>query len=172
MNPAAEPQKRARLVDALVAHRKGPGGAEPNISAAAKAVGYAREHVSRLWNGEDPHLRLEVEARRSKAAAAPAVAQAPGAIAKTDRDELAERLVGVSRKALARLDAILSAETDGEIIDAHAQVKAAKVVLDLATAPAAKITARSAGPGGQVAELTASLTPEQLAHAAKEMFGS
>lgn len=164
MNPATEPEKRARLVEALAA------GPKPNVSRAAREVGYTREHVSRLWNGGDPSLRLEVERRRTAGAVVPQVA-APELPAKS-ADKLGPAIADGALEAVARLRTILGREPDGETMYASDQVKAAKVLLDLATAPAAKITARSAGPGGQVVEMTQALTPEQLAAAAEKMFGS
>lgn len=158
MNPAAEPEKRAALVDAL-ARGLSQGG-------AAKAVGYTREHVNRLWNGGDPQLRLEVERRRAEL---PFAAPAPV------KDQLGVAIADGALEAVGTLRKILAAQPDGETLFAGDQVRAAKVILSLARAPAKThvVTARTLGPGGaSEIQATTTMTPEQRQALAEKMFGA
>ena len=166
MNPASEPEKRAALVDALARGL--------SQGKAAREVGYTREHVNRLWNGGDPQLRLEVA--RRQAVAVSVEAQSPPVLQTVPNpDPLGAAIAEGALEAVAGLRRILAADADGETLYASDQVRAAKVILELARAPAkaAVVTARALGPGG-ASEITttATMTDEQRQALAEKLFGT
>lgn len=163
MNPATDPQARAKLLEAL----RAPGA---TVTGAATAAGYARTHVYKIARS-DAEVRAALGAivggrgRRAKDLPAAAGAQ----------DQLGRELGAGAVEAVARLRTILGREPDGETMYASDQVRAAKVLLDLVRAPAKAhvVTARTLGPGGaSEISATSTMTPEQREALAEKMFGS
>lgn len=147
-----EPEKRAQLIDALAAGR--------SKAAAARAVGWTREYVSRLWS-RDEALRAEVERRRVEVAVVPEVASPQ--LAQAARDELGQALAAGALEAVTVLRSI--AGTDPAQLDpgpAFARIKAAQALIAAAAGPRGTVTARAVDGAGRSVEVTSPVNAAEL----------
>lgn len=140
VNPALEPEKRAKLVQALASGM--------SKAQAARAAGYTREHVSRLW-AKDEQLRADVERRRGELAVVPEVAT-PATTEKA-RGALVDAVAAGALEAVERAREVLALKSSSPGVLA-AQAKMAKLLLDVAGRPAPIGTVRLRREDGGKAE--------------------